>query len=95
MSEPVIHVFNHHAMATQFQVRIAGEEKAYAEQAAQAVLALADELESRLSRFRADSEISQIVATGRRRHTSPERAGFRVPGNRPLDGDSRRAARFR
>jgi thiamine biosynthesis lipoprotein len=55
-----IHVFNHHAMATQFQVRIAGEEKAYAEQAAQAVLALADELESRLSRFRADSEISQI-----------------------------------
>ncbi len=60
MSEPVIHVFNHHAMATQFQVRIAGEEKAYAEQAAQAAFALTDELESRLSRFRADSEISQI-----------------------------------
>ncbi len=56
-----IHVFNHHAMATQFQVRIAGEEKAYAEQAAQVALALTDELESRLSRFRADSEISQIA----------------------------------
>jgi len=61
MSEPVIHVFNHHAMATQFQVRIAGEEKAYAEQAAQAAFALTDNLESRLSRFRADSEISQIT----------------------------------
>ncbi|MGO8837333.1 MAG: FAD:protein FMN transferase [Limisphaerales bacterium] len=61
MSEPVIHVFNHHAMATQFQVRIAGEEKAYAEQAAQTAFALTDNLESRLSRFRADSEISQIT----------------------------------
>ena len=36
MSEPVIHVFNHNAMATQFQVRIAGEEKTYAAQTAQA-----------------------------------------------------------
>src|SRR5271157_4667201 len=61
MSEPAIHVFNHHAMATQFQVRIAGEEKAYAEQAAQAAFALTDELESKLSRFRADSDISQIA----------------------------------
>jgi len=61
MSEPVIHVFNHHAMATQFQVRIANEEKAYAAQAAQAALALTDDLESKLSRFRADSEISQIA----------------------------------
>ena len=47
-------------MATQFQVRIAGEEKTYAEQAAQAVLALADELESRLEPLPADSEICQI-----------------------------------
>jgi thiamine biosynthesis lipoprotein len=61
MSEPVIHVFNHHAMATQFQVRIAGEDKTYAAQTAQAAFALADGLESRLSRFRADSDISQIT----------------------------------
>ena len=59
MSE--IHVFNHTAMATQFQVRIAGEEKDYAAQAAQAAFALTDNLESKLSRFRANSEISQIA----------------------------------
>jgi len=59
MSE--IHVFNHTAMATQFQVRIAGEEKSYAAQAAQAALALTDELEAKLSRFRANSEISEIA----------------------------------
>ena len=56
-----IHVFNHYAMATQFQVRIAGEEKSYAAQTAQAAFALADRLESLLSRFRANSEISQIA----------------------------------
>lgn len=59
MSE--VQVFNHRAMATQFQVRIANEEKTYAGQAAQAAFALADELESHLSRFRANSEISQIA----------------------------------
>ncbi len=59
MSE--IHVLNHRAMATQFQVRIANEEKTYAAQAAQAAFALVDELESHLSRFRANSEISQIA----------------------------------
>jgi thiamine biosynthesis lipoprotein len=59
MSE--IHVFNHHAMATQFQVRVAGEEKTYAAQAAQAAFALTDELKSHLSRFRANSDISQIA----------------------------------
>jgi FAD:protein FMN transferase len=56
-----IHVSNQYAMATQFQVRIAGEDETYAAQAAQAALALADELESRLSRFRANSEIAQIA----------------------------------
>jgi FAD:protein FMN transferase len=56
-----IHVFNHTAMATQFQVRIAGEEKAYASQAAHTAFVLTDELESKLSRFRADSEISAIA----------------------------------
>ncbi len=61
MSEPAIHVFHHNAMATQFQVRIAGEEKTYAAQTAQAAFAVTDELEARLSRFRANSEISQIA----------------------------------
>ena len=56
MSE--IHVFNHTAMATQFQVRLADEEKTYAAQAAQTTFLLTDELESKLSRFRANSEIS-------------------------------------
>ena len=59
MSE--IHVFNHTAMATQFQVRIADEEKTYAAQAAQAAFALTDDLESHLSRFRANSDIAQIA----------------------------------
>src|SRR5271167_2520167 len=59
MSE--IHIFNHHAMATQFQVRIANEEKIYTAQAAQAAFALTDNLESHLSRFRENSDISQIA----------------------------------
>jgi thiamine biosynthesis lipoprotein len=61
MSDPIIHVFSHHAMATEFQVRIAGEEKPYAAQAAQAAFALTDKLESQLSRFCANSDISQIA----------------------------------
>ncbi|HZI33845.1 MAG TPA: FAD:protein FMN transferase, partial [Candidatus Binatia bacterium] len=58
---PDIHIFNHHAMATHFQVRIAGEEKTYAAQAAQEVFMLTDRLESLLSRFQANSEITQIA----------------------------------
>ena len=61
MSEPAIHIFSHHAMATEFQVRIAGEEKTYAAQTAQAAFALTDKLESSLSRFRPDSDICQIA----------------------------------
>lgn len=56
-----IHVFHHYAMATQFQARIAGEERSYAAQTAHAAFAVADQLESLLSRFRANSEISQIA----------------------------------
>lgn len=56
-----IHVFNHHAMASQFQVRIANEEKTYAGQTAQAAFAVTDQLESLLSRFRANSDICQIA----------------------------------
>jgi thiamine biosynthesis lipoprotein len=56
-----IHLFNHYAMATQFQVRIAGEENDYAGQAAQEAFSLVGRLEMLLSRFRANSEISQIT----------------------------------
>lgn len=59
MSE--IHVFRHQAMATEFEVRLANEEKNYAASAAQAAFALTDELENKLSRFRANSEISEIA----------------------------------
>ncbi len=61
MSQPFIHIFNHHAMATQFQVRIADQERTYAAQAAQAVFAMTDRLESHLSRFRAGSDVSQAA----------------------------------
>ncbi len=64
MSEPVIHTFHHRAMATHFQVRIAGEENTYAAQTAQAAFALTDDLESKLSRFRANSEIAHIAQLG-------------------------------
>ena len=56
-----IHQFNHRAMATHFEVRIADEEKPYAAQAAQAVLDLLDKLESHLSRFRVHSDMAQIA----------------------------------
>jgi len=48
-------------MATQFQARIADEEKTYAAQTAQAAFALTDRLESHLSRFRANSDIARIA----------------------------------
>jgi thiamine biosynthesis lipoprotein len=56
-----IHQFNHRAMATHFEVRIADEERTYAAQAAQAAFDLADKLESHLSRFRANSDVAQIA----------------------------------
>jgi FAD:protein FMN transferase len=56
-----IHQFNHRAMATYFEVRIADEERTYAAQAAQAALDLLDKLESHLSRFRPSSDIAQIA----------------------------------
>jgi thiamine biosynthesis lipoprotein len=61
MSEPLVHIFNHYAMATQFQVRIANEDRTYAAQAAQMAFARADQLESQLSRFKAGSDISQAA----------------------------------
>ena len=56
-----IHQFNHAAMATHFQVRIVYEEHPYAAQAAQAAFNLVDLLESRLSRFRPQSDIARAV----------------------------------
>jgi thiamine biosynthesis lipoprotein len=58
---PDIHQFNHRAMATHFEVRIADQEKTYAAQAAQASFDLLDRLESQLSRFRANSDIAQLA----------------------------------
>jgi len=56
----MIHQFNHAAMATHFQARIACEEKTYAAQAAQAAFDLVDVLELRLSRFRSSSDIARM-----------------------------------
>jgi FAD:protein FMN transferase len=55
-----VHQFNHAAMATHFEARIACDDKVYAAQSAQAVFDLLDSLESRLSRFRMDSDIARI-----------------------------------
>jgi len=59
MSE--IHQFNHAAMATHFQARIAFDDRAYATQGAQASFDLLDSLESRLSRFRVNSDIARLA----------------------------------
>ena len=59
MADPV-HIFRHHAMATFFEVRVAGGEAPYARQAAQAAFAVIDQAENRLSRFLDGSEVSQI-----------------------------------
>jgi len=53
-----IHTFNHRAMATHIEVRIADQERTYAAQAAQAAFDLLDKLESHLSRFRPNSDIA-------------------------------------
>ena len=62
MTPPVIHTFKHHAMATEFQVRIANEDPTYAAQAAQELFTQVDRMHDLLSRFRDHSEISQIAA---------------------------------
>jgi len=57
-----IHLFNHAAMATHFQLRIAYDDKKYAAQVAQTAFDLVNKLESQLSRFRSDSDIARIAA---------------------------------
>lgn len=59
-----IHQFNHAAMATHFQVRIAYDDKTYAAQAARESFDLVDSLESQLSRFRINSDIARIAHLG-------------------------------
>ena len=53
-----IHTFNHRAMATHIEARIADQQRTYAAQAAQAAFDLLDKLESHLSRFRPNSDIA-------------------------------------
>lgn len=55
-----MHSFEHQAMATQFLIRIENEEEGYAENAAIQCFQRLDELEAKLSRFVADSDISRI-----------------------------------
>lgn len=55
-----VHTFKHEAMATWFEARIAGEDETYAKQAAQEAFSRLDRLESLLSRYREESEITQI-----------------------------------
>jgi FAD:protein FMN transferase len=57
-----IHQFNHRAMATHFQVRIAHHEKMHAGQAAQAAFDMVDLIESHLSRFRINSDIARAAS---------------------------------
>jgi len=54
-------IHRHHAMATVFEVRIAGEEPAFAAQAAHAAFDVVDKLEALLSRFHPGSEISALA----------------------------------
>ena len=54
--------FAHQAMATMFEVLIAGEDPVFAAQAARAVAEDIDRLEGELSRFRPNSDISRVNA---------------------------------
>lgn len=53
-------VFNHEAMATTFQIFVAGRPQEYARQAATAAFRELDRLENELSRYLATSEISRV-----------------------------------
>ncbi len=57
----MIHVFKHHAMATEFQVRLATDDAGYAAQAAHAAFLETDRLENYLSRFRPNSDIAALA----------------------------------
>jgi len=63
-----VHSFVHEAMASMFEVRIAGEEAGYARSAADAAFQELDRLDAQLSRFSPSSDVCQINAlkAGRR-----------------------------
>lgn len=60
MSAPTMHRHSHHAMATLFEVFIAGEDPGFAAGAAQAAFDEIDRLEQELSRYRPNSDIARI-----------------------------------
>ena len=57
---PAVHRFAHEAMATTFEIFVAGKEEAYARQAARAAFDEIDRLERLFSRFDPSSETSRI-----------------------------------
>jgi thiamine biosynthesis lipoprotein len=65
--------FSHEAMATVFEIYTAHADAGYAAQAAQAAFALTDRLESELSRFRTNSDITRVnhLAAGESTRVSP------------------------
>lgn len=65
--------FSHEAMATVFEVYAVHPDERYAAQAAQAAFDLADRLETELSRFRSNSDISRInhLAAGESAQVTP------------------------
>ena len=87
-----IHQFNHRAMATHFEVRIANEERSYAAQAAQATIDLLDKSGiafkplSRQQRHSAD----RSARAGRK--NAPVRASLCLPSDRKDKWNWRRAA---
>lgn len=60
LHEDRAHRFQHEAMATVFEVLIAGEEAGYARQAAHAAFGVIDHMEALFSRFNPASELSQL-----------------------------------
>lgn len=57
---PARYTFRHEAMATAFKITVAGEDRPYARQAAQAAFEKLDRIEGRLSRYVENSDISRI-----------------------------------
>jgi FAD:protein FMN transferase len=70
---PGVHRFSHEAMATLFEIRCAHPDLGYARQAAQAAFELVDQLEQRMSRFIANSDVARIngLAAGQGTPVSP------------------------
>lgn len=64
MTESQHHRFSHEAMTTPFEIKIAGENKEYARQAAQEVFKEIDRIETLLSCYIDSSDISRINSIG-------------------------------